>query len=584
MKFSTNRLFSSVLARPLLGLALLGGAASETTAQGCNALPSSADFTVETLATAAGWPYDIQVDKTGKVYWIERLGALKVLDQTTKAITTIKQFSVQATKSGVTFFGEIENGLEGFALDPNFTVNGWIYIWRTLPGGAPTQHVLGPTQRLSRYTLKSNGTQLDDASEKTLFEQKIFAQCCHFGGAMRMTPDGTLYLSTGDNIHYNYTGTGTARAFDEANAWSDPRNTSSNTNDTRGKILRIKPLPFADTETPAPGVGTTYAIPAGNLKEAWTTSENNLVRPEIYSMGHRNPFSIDIHPDKPWVGIGEANGDAPSPVGDDEINIVTKAGNFGWPFVIGANQNYVPNFWSGRGYNPSGSAATGFTNDSKFNTGAKTLPPATGAVITVNHGGMNMPINCHGVTWGWVAYDEANPNKGKFPPYLKGKLLVSGYGPSDVRAATVDESGKVTKLETLFTAGFGNSNGGLTTDVLRATQGPDGAFYVGRGVGIGFTSNNGCKIFKVSYKGACSTVGTRPSADKLKALVGRQVSLSHMGTTEVRIPSGIRGAAAFNLAGKEVWSFSRASDEGATTARIPASVPSGSLRLRYSVN
>lgn len=566
----------------LSAMTLLAGGLGNIRAQGCTALPASSEFTVEQIAVAAGWPFDIVALKDGRVFWVERYGAFKVYDATTKAISTIKQFSVFTTKTA-TFFGDVENGLEGMALDPNFATNHWVYIWYTPPPSGMSQHNLGPVQRLSRFTLKTNDTQLDDASEKVIFEQKIFAQCCHFGGAMKMTEDGTLYLSTGDNTHYNYTGTGADRAFDETNVWSDPRNTSSNTNDTRGKILRIKPIAFADAQTPAPGVGTTYTIPAGNLKETWDTPEKEKVRPEIYSMGHRNPFSISIHPDKPWVGIGEANGDNAKD-GDDEINIVTKAGNQGWPFLIGANQNYIPGFWTARNYNPSQFATSGITNDSKFNTGAKILPPATGAAITVSHGGMNMPINCHGLVWGWVKYDPANPNKGKFPPYLQGKLLVSGYGTADVRAATVDESGKVTKLETLFSASFGGSNGKFTTDVLRGTQGADGAFYVGVGAGVTFPTNSNCKVFKISYKGDCSTVSTRPTQDQIRKLVSNRRPITHFGSTEVSIPDGIRRVRAYDISGKKVWETSRASDEGVAMAGIPATVPSGALKLRYFQN
>ena len=576
---------NATLTFALSALTFLAGGLGKASAQSCTALPPTSDFTVEQIAVASGWPYDIVGLKDGRVFWIERLGAFKVYDGATKAITTIKTFETFSAKNA-NVFGDVENGLEGMALDPNFAVNHWVYIWYAVPlskVGSVSQHNLGPIIRLSRFTLKTNDTQVDDASEKTIFEHKIYAQCCHMGGAMKMTEDGTLYLSTGDNIHYNYTGTGTARAFDEANAYGDPRSTSSNTNDTRGKILRIKPIAFADAQTPAPGVGTTYTIPAGNLKETWDTPEKDKVRPEIYSMGHRNPFSISIHPDKPWVGIGEANGDNPDD-GDDEINIVTKAGFQGWPFIIGANQNYIPSFWSGRGYNPSSFAATGITNDSKHNTGAKTLPPATGAVISVKHGGMQMPINCHGLVWGWVKYDPANPNKGKLPPYLQNKLLVSGYGTADLRAATVDDNGKVTKIEVLFPSAFGNSNGGFTTDVLRGTQGADGAFYVGRGQGISFSATTACKIFKISYKGECSTVSTRPTEAQIQKIVSGRQAISHMGATEISIPAGIKRVSAYDMAGKKVWETARASDEGLSTASIPASVPSGALKLRFFRN
>jgi cytochrome c len=450
-----------------------------------------------------------------------------------------------------------------------------MYVWYTVYAakGTYAKGNLGPTVRLSRFTLKNNNMEVDMASEKPLFEHKIFAQCCHFGGDLKMSKDGLLYLSTGDNINYNYTGTGVARAFDESIINGDPRNTSSNTNDTRGKILRIKPIPFPDTQTPAIGVGSTYEIPAGNLKEVWNTAEKDKVKPEIYSMGHRNPFSISVHPTKPWVAIGEANGDNPEQ-GDDEINLVTKPGNFGWPFLIGNNQLYIPAFWTNRADAAKNPAA--YTNESKFNTGAKTLPPAVGSLYSVKHGIAALPIQCHGVTWGFVDYDPYLNSKVKWPPYLKGKLLVSGYGTSPVKVATLDDNGAVTKTENLF------NSADFTTDILRAIQGPDGAFYVSRGDGISFSASSVCKIYRVSYIGSCATVSMHPDPDKLKRQAALRPKIANLGTTEVTLPAGMARVAAYDSKGQLVWEAARGAEAGDIVKPLPGSLSKGMLELRYT--
>jgi cytochrome c len=557
----------------LLGAALLALAVPALVNAQCDALPPAADFKAEKIADAPGWPYDIVVDKDGKVYWVERLGAFKVWNPETKAVTTIKQFSVLATDYAG--FTDVENGLEGLAFDNNFASTHWIYVWYTVFAAKGTfpKTSLGPTQRLSRFTLKNNNTEVDMASEKPLFEHKIFAQCCHFGGDLKMSRDGLLYLSTGDNINYNFTGTGAARAFDESIVHGDPRNTSSNTNDTRGKILRFKPIAFPDAQTPPIGPGSTYDIPEGNLKETWNTTEKDKVRPEIYSMGHRNPFTISVHPTKPWVAIGEANGDNPEQ-GDDEINLVTKPGNFGWPFLIGANTLYIPAFWANRADAAKNPAS--YTNESKFNTGAKTLPPADGSIISGKHGTTNMPINCHGVTWGFVDFDPMLNSKVKWPQYLKGKLLVSGYGASPVKVATLDDAGKVTKLENLFNASD------FTTDILRATQGPDGAFYVARGDGISFASSPTCKIYKVSYTGACAPVSNRPAPEQLARQTALRPKVANLGTTEVTLPAGMARVSAYDTQGKLVWEAARGAENGNLVKQLPAGLSMGMLELRYS--
>jgi cytochrome c len=544
---------------------------------GCDALPPSSDFTVELISVADGWPFDIVVDRDLKVYWVERFGAFKVYDPGTKGVTLIKQFDVMATNFGG-FFGDVESGLEGLAFDVHFADNHWIYMWYATANGAMSPHKIGPSYKLSRFTLIANNTQVDAASEKIILEMPIFAQCCHFGGDLRMGRDGLLYLSTGDNVHYSYTGTGEARAYDPSNDYSDPRNTSSNTNDLRGKILRIKPIPFPDSDHPAPGVGTTYTIPAGNLKDTWATAEKDKVRPEIYTMGHRNPFSMGVHPEKPWLVVGEAGGDNPGD-GDDEINVVTKPGNFGWPFLNGDNQSYIPEFWDSEGYDPSAHAAA-LTNSSTFNTGAHTLPPAVGSAISVRHGAMAMPMTCHGVTWGWVDYDSTSSSKSKWPPYLKGKVIVSGYSNANVNVATVDSAGNVTKVQTLFNTAFGGNNMNFNWDVLRATQGPDGAFYVGRGHGITFSKDGACRIFKVSYKGPCSKIAGINRA-RMEKLVAKEYAVVHLGETEIDLAPGIRRVEAFDVKGGKVWEARRSTASGDAKEIIPAGVARGMLQLRY---
>lgn len=545
----------------------------------CDAMPPASDFKAEKLADAPGWPYDIVVDKDLKVYWVERLGDFKVYDPATKQTKVIKHF--QALYNDYAGFTDVENGLEGLAFDNNFASTHWIYVWYTMYAAKGTwaKGALGPTQRLSRFTLKNNNSELDMASEKPIFEQKIFAQCCHFGGDLKMSKDGLLYLSTGDNINYNSTGTGIARAFDESIINGDPRNTSSNTNDTRGKILRIKPIAFSDALTPPIGVGSTYEIPAGNLKETWASAEKDKVRPEIYSMGHRNPFTIAIHPENPWVAIGEANGDNEEQ-GDDEINLVTKPGNFGWPFLVGDNQLYIPAFWTNR--TDAAKNPASYTNESKFNTGAKTLPPATGSLYSVRHGISALPMQCHGVTWGFVDYDPTLNSKVKWPPYLKGKLVVSGYGTSPVRVATLNAAGKTLKTEELF-----RSPTDFATDILRATQGPDGAFYVSRGDGISFSTSSICRIYKVSYTGTCSTVDIKPSREQVKRRVAARPKLANLGSGEIALPAGMSTVQAYDTHGRLVWKSHRGDAErsqGDVMRRLPAGMAKGMLELRYTAD
>ena len=111
-------------------------------------------------------------------------------------------------------------------------------------------------------------------------------QCCHVGGNIEFDNDGNLYLSTGDDSNPFFSdGYSPMDASPGRNPVYDARRSAGNTNDLRGKILRIKP------KTNKPG----YTIPKGNL----FAKNRAKTKPEIYAMGLRNPYRFG---DRPGVG------------------------------------------------------------------------------------------------------------------------------------------------------------------------------------------------------------------------------------------------------------------------------------------
>ncbi len=238
------------------------------------------------------------------MFYIERDGRVMIINQETG--TTVQALSIPVDQSQ-------ENGMIGFQLAPDFATSNWAYVAYSEPSNATRQN----TNVVARY--KVVGNTLDPASRQEIYtwtHQR--AECCHTSGSLYFGPDGTLYISTGDNTN-PFASDGFA-PIDERpgrEAW-DAQRTSANTNNPNGKILRIRPNP----DTPG------YTIPAGNLFSVGTAQ----TLPEIFAMGFRNPFRFTVDSETGWVLMGDYGPDAGAtvagkgPQGSVEFNTVTTAG------------------------------------------------------------------------------------------------------------------------------------------------------------------------------------------------------------------------------------------------------------------
>ena len=164
---------------------------------------------------------------------------------------------------------EAEEGLLGLTLDPNFAQTRWVYMLYAHPSAL--KHVL------ARWVLRDDDTLVEDSEVGVLEYSTQRETCCHTGGGMAWDAQGNLYLAVGNNTGNVMQDAQTDERPGRAN-WDDQR-TSANTNDLRGKILRIHPQPDG-----------TYTIPPGNLFPPGTPG----TRPEIYAMGLRNPWRVSI--------------------------------------------------------------------------------------------------------------------------------------------------------------------------------------------------------------------------------------------------------------------------------------------------
>ena len=414
-------------------------------------------------------PIHIAVLPDLSVLYLERAGTMKIKDMNTGVISVAGTFSVDAGR---------EDGLLGVVLDPDFETNNWIYIFYS-PSGISVQ-------RVSRFELVNK--QLDLSSEKIMLTIPVQREeCCHSGGDLEFDAQGNLYISTGDNANPFQSDGYTPIDERPGRAAFDAQGTSANTNDLRGKILRITPQ--------ADG---TYTIPAGNL-----FTNPNDGKPEIYAMGCRNPFRIAINPvnqELVWGDIGpdaQQNSGSRGPKGYDEFNRTTTPGNFGWPYCIGNNLPYKDvNFVNG---NSSGDFdCNNPRNTSPNNTGLIDLPPARPAWISYPYffsddipefGSIRERCAMAG------DYYQYNPNNtaAGFPAYYDNTLFIMEWSRNWIQEVRLDESGEILQINPFLP----NLELNRPIDM---TFGPDGAMYIVEwGTGF-FMDNPDARIIKISYQ------------------------------------------------------------------------------------
>ncbi|WP_084694782.1 PQQ-dependent sugar dehydrogenase [Pontibacter korlensis] len=462
--------------------------------------PEENRFTVEVLETKLYEPMELAVRPDGKVLYIERRGVLRLYEPAKKASRTVGELNV---------FSGNEDGLLGLTLDPQFAKNNWIYLFYS-PAGKD------PIQRVSRFDFVKDSLLL--SSEKILMSFPVLRQCCHSGGALEFGPDGSLYISVGDNTVAS-TSDGYAPIDERPDRLiSDAQKSAANSNDLRGKILRIKP-----------NLDGTYRIPDGNL----FPKDGSKGRPEVYTMGNRNPFRISIDQKTGNLYWGEVGPDAGKddntrgPKGYDEVNRATKAGNFGWPYFVADNKPYrYYNFQdstSGELFDPQAPI-----NNSPNNTGLRELPPAQKALIyypydassefpIVGEGGRNAMA-------GPVFYMDLFPSDARtFPEFYEGRLFIYDWMREWIMTARVGEDS--VELERFLP----NTHFAHPIDMQ---FGADGALYVLEYGTYWHANNDDSKLIRIQYHANNRKPLARASADRTEGAVPFTVNFSSEGTLD----------------------------------------------------
>ncbi|MEN9575359.1 MAG: hypothetical protein RL514_3214 [Verrucomicrobiota bacterium] len=449
--------------------------------------PPDYRFKVEVLAAGnMPQPMELEVAPDGRIFWNEISGKLKVWKPGGQVVE-VGQIPV---------FTPQENGFLGFALDPKFAQNNFIYLFYS-----PTNQA---GQRLSRFVLR--GDALDVKSERVILEfGEQRRECCHHAGSVEFAPDGCLLISTGDNTHPGGDSAGYA-PIDERpgqEPW-DAQKSSANTHDLRGKILRLR-------LTPEGG----YTIPDGNL----FPKNGSAGRPEIYVMGCRNPWRMSVDQRTGIVYWGEvgpdAGGDGPrGSRGYDEINQARKAGNFGWPYFVGSNFTYAKYDFATKQLGPKFDPARP-VNESPNNTGSKILPPATPAFIYWPYGeskefpmlGQGGRTACAGPVF---HFKPEFKTTGGFPEHFDRCLLFWDWQRPFMKWARLDSDSQLAGIEPFPSliavanakdkmAAAERAGAFVIRRPVDAQFGPDGCLYL-LDYGETWGGNPDAKLVKISYQ------------------------------------------------------------------------------------
>jgi glucose/arabinose dehydrogenase/PKD repeat protein len=241
-----------------------------------------ADLERVVVASGLAEPTDFRFLPNGSILITEKGGSVRVFQNNELQQTPLITLNVLT---------EVERGLAGIAIDPDFVDNHYIYVTYT----GSDNH-----QRLTRLTVNGySGDQITDVlsadSEQVLYRVADEAANYHQGGGITFGPDSKLYWGLGDN-------------FDFGN--------SQDLGSPHGTILRLDVHNLNPDGTATAPIDNPFVNTAGAL-------------PEIYAYGFRNPFRFTFTPTGQLLeaDVGGAAW--------EEVNVVVPGANYGWPLAEG---------------------------------------------------------------------------------------------------------------------------------------------------------------------------------------------------------------------------------------------------------
>ncbi len=301
-----------------------------------------------------------------------------------------------------------ERGLLGMAFHPRFKHNGKFYLYFSAPVANPVKGKVNHKSVVAEYQVTKSSGNIASASTKRVILEFDQPESNHNGGDIIFGRDGMLYIASGDG-----------------GGGGDRHGTIGNGQDLTnllGKILRI------DVD------GSPYRIPADNpfVKTAGA-------RGEIWAYGLRNPWRISFDKTTGRLFAGDVGQNK-----YEEVDIVTKGGNYGWRIMEGYHEFNVP-----EGADKSKliepiheyDHSDGISIAGGYVYRGKALPALTGKYIFGDYNGKTWTLTQQGQKWTRQDLQFANKPAGNL------QLLSFGQ----------DEAGEVYLLVTI--AGTSNKGG-----------------------------------------------------------------------------------------------------------------------------
>jgi quinoprotein glucose dehydrogenase len=267
-------------------------------------LASQANPRVETVADGLSVVWDIEFASPTRAYVLERAGRVRVLENGRL------RSGAYASIPGLVQAGQ--GGLQDMCLAPDYARSKTVYLTYTV------RDENGIKLRMARFRDTGNGLRF----ERTLFEGPSKGDPAHFGARMTFGPGGKLFLTLGER---------------------HDKERAQLVNRPNGKVMRFNPDGSAPRDNP-------FYDRGGAARFVWT-------------YGHRNPQGIAYDPRTQTLAVSEhgpSRYDAPR--GYDEVNLLRRGANYGWPVVWGGTARQgmrVADRWWREPVAPGGAAFLG---------------------------------------------------------------------------------------------------------------------------------------------------------------------------------------------------------------------------------